>query len=152
MWTRAGAFAIDAVVAVAIFFTASFFLLVGTFAGPPSFANWVFIGVGFIISLFGLAVYVRFWANCQSPGKAAVGLQVVRRDGRPAGLVRMLVREMLLKTFVVVAPLFVVSPVWDLWPTLQVGSLLWYLWPLWDRENRAPHDILLRTAVVSQSV
>ncbi|MDX6544694.1 MAG: hypothetical protein QOG02_468, partial [Gaiellales bacterium] len=30
----------------------------------------------------------------------------------------------------------------------SLAELIWYLWPLWDGTNRAPHDMIVKSHVV----
>ena len=77
--------------------------------------------------------------NGQTLGKQWVGIRVVRDEGQPfdlgAGLLRQLVVIQLL--FGVVGSAF--------------GGIPWIvdmLWPLWEDENRALHDLIVKTHVV----
>ncbi len=131
---RAGAFIMDYLLIYLILFL-FLFVAFRPLAGLPLFGD---------LALFafpipgGLALFLFFWARAQSPGKAALGLHVVNRDGTPTKMARMLVREVLLKGVVVNIPLALTI----------VGPFVWYLWPLWDKERRAPHDMILGTRVV----
>jgi Mce-associated membrane protein len=63
-----------------------------------------------------------------SLGRALFGIAVRNRDGSPAGLLRLMVR--------------------DLAHLLDTAALfIGWLWPLWDRRNRTFADLLLRTEV-----
>jgi uncharacterized RDD family membrane protein YckC len=74
-----------------------------------------------------------------TPGKALVGIRVVRAGGEPITFGFALLREWVLKGIVVwTANSF----------TLGLAGLLNYLWPLWDSENRALHDIAAKSRVV----
>ena len=77
--------------------------------------------------------------NGQTVGRQVVGIRVVRDNGQQFGFGSALVRE-----FVVKGLLFGTA-----------GSLLFsiptivdYLWPLWDDENRTLHDMVVSTHVV----
>ena len=101
-----------------------------------------------VLAFFGyLAVYVLYGAwFMKRPGerngqtrKQWVGIRVVRDEGQPfdlgAGLLRQLVVIQLL--FGVVGSAF--------------GGIPWIvdmLWPLWEDENRALHDLIVKTHVV----
>lgn len=73
--------------------------------------------------------------NGQTLGKQAVGIRVVRNDGQPVRGGIVLFRELFLKFFLG-------------WIT-AVGWLIDGLWPLGDRENRAIHDHIAATHVVT---
>lgn len=75
----------------------------------------------------------------QTPGKRALGIRVVRADGQPMDSRTAFRREVLVKTILLGLLALL---------TLFLGWLLNYLWPLWDREHRAGHDIAVGTRVV----
>lgn len=77
--------------------------------------------------------------NGQTLGKQWVGIRVVRVDGQPFGWGAALLRELAIKQllFGVVGGFF-----------LSIPTLLDWLWPLWDDENRALHDMVASTRVV----
>ena len=77
-------------------------------------------------------------ANGQTWGKQIVGIRVVRNDGEPMGFGWAVLRELVIKTF-----LFG----W-VGGSILIGWLLDVLWPLWDDENRALHDMIASTHVV----
>jgi uncharacterized RDD family membrane protein YckC len=69
--------------------------------------------------------------NGQTVGKAAMSIRVVKYyDGAPIGLGRALLREIPVKGLLSIIPLIDV------------------LWPLWQKENRALHDLVVDTWVV----
>jgi uncharacterized RDD family membrane protein YckC len=77
--------------------------------------------------------------NGQTYGKRALGIRVLRDSGEPFGFGHALVRELIVKNLVFgsLGGLFLYIPV-----------LLNNLWPLWDKENRALHDMVVSTHVV----
>ncbi len=89
------------------------------------------------LAWFGLAGWMA-WLNGskgQSPGKAVMGLKVVRDADRstlggPVGLVRSGI-------------LWIVGPV-----TAGLFVVLSVLWPLWDRKNRTLHDAIVSASVL----
>ena len=124
--TRVAAFAVDVLPGVAVLATTAPWLLAGPELGC---VWWTFVVVT------GLAVVVLAGNRWLLPsihdwtlGRALVGIRIVRRDGRPPGFGRLLLRDLahLLDT----AALF-------------VG----WLWPLWDRRRRTFADLVLRTEV-----
>ncbi len=123
---RVGAFAIDVLLPVAVIATLA---LVAWTAPLEGWLWWVFIGAG---ALTFVATAANRWLlpaiTGWSLGRGLCGIAVRNRDGSPAGLLRLLLRDVahLLDT----AALF-------------VG----WLWPLWDRRNRTFADLLLRTEV-----
>lgn len=136
---RTGAACVDlgisiAVLVAAIWIATILFAIGGT--GP--------IVAGILVILAGLAVAVLHTSllmarsgerNGQSIGKQALEVRVVTADGAPVGLGTCLVREVAVK---------------------QLGTLLTaglflpvdYLWPLFDDEDRAIHDIVAETRLV----
>jgi uncharacterized RDD family membrane protein YckC len=103
--------------------------------------------VGFLFStLIATAVallYSPIWmvrTNGQTLGKQLMGIRVIRPDGRRIEFLYALVREVVVKTFLFAG----------LGGSLTFG-LLWLLdclWPLWDDENRALHDMIVNSRVV----
>jgi uncharacterized RDD family membrane protein YckC len=77
--------------------------------------------------------------NGQTWGRQVVGVRVVRDTGQPVGFGFALLRELVVKTllFGVVGSFFASIP-----------TLLDVLWPLWDDENRALHDMIVKTHVL----
>jgi uncharacterized RDD family membrane protein YckC len=82
--------------------------------------------------------------NGQTLGKQRLGLRVIRNDGKPVDIKTALLREGLVKTLPGV--LSGISALVALASTFF--SLLDYLWPLRDRENRAIHDLVAETHIV----
>lgn len=77
--------------------------------------------------------------NGQTWGKQIVGITVVRNDGRTVDMGFAFLREFVVKNL-----LF-----WWLGSfLLYIPTLLDYLWPLWDDENRCLHDMIVSTHVV----
>jgi len=82
--------------------------------------------------------------NGQTLGKQGTKIRVVRNDGLPVDPRTVLVREGVGK--VLPGVLAALSPV--ILVLVAIYVLLDYLWPLWERENRALHDLLAHTHVV----
>ncbi|HEV3002073.1 MAG TPA: RDD family protein [Solirubrobacteraceae bacterium] len=78
--------------------------------------------------------------NGRTVGKMAMGCRVVRGDGRPVDFLWAAYREVLVKSLA----LGVVGSL-----TAGVGYLVDYLWPFVDSRNRALHDIVVDSRVVS---
>lgn len=126
---RAGAFALDVLVGLAVVATMALLSLSAPLFG---WLWWTFTGLAVLAVI---AVAVNRWlaptwngGSGWSLGRAVFGIRVVRRDGAAAGVGRLALRDLahLLDT----AALF-------------VG----WLWPLWDRRRRTFADLLLRTEV-----
>lgn len=77
--------------------------------------------------------------NGQTWGKQLFGIRVVRSNGDPQSLGSAAFREGAVK----VLAFGLASSV-----LLYVPTLLDVLWPLWDRENRALHDLMSDTRVI----
>lgn len=78
----------------------------------------------------------------QTPGRRAVGIRVMRVDGEPYGFWWALYRTLLIREL-----LFGIGAILS-------GGLLWvvqYLWPLWDPQRRALHDVVARSRVVQDA-
>jgi len=104
--------------------------------------------VGIVLGLFILAVYVGYGGyfmsregehNGQTPGKQIVGIRVIRDAGVPFDFGHGLLRE-----FVVKILLFG----WVGGFFFSIPTLLDVLWPLWDDQDRALHDMIVSTHVV----
>ena len=77
--------------------------------------------------------------NGQTFGKQIVGIRVVRDVGQPFDMAAAFVRELVVKQllFNFVGGFF-----------FSIPTLLDYLWPLWDDQNRALHDMVVKSHVV----
>jgi uncharacterized RDD family membrane protein YckC len=79
--------------------------------------------------------------NGQTLGKQALNIRVARDSGTPVGFGFAIVREVAIKSLLLGA----ISNV----PVVGgFAYLTWYLWPLWDGTNRAPHDMIVKSHVV----
>jgi uncharacterized RDD family membrane protein YckC len=77
--------------------------------------------------------------NGQTWGKQIVGIRVVRDSGQPVDIGFGFLREVVVKglLFAFVGSFF-----------FSIPTLIDYLWPLWDDQNRALHDMVVTTHVV----
>jgi uncharacterized RDD family membrane protein YckC len=147
-WRRAVAFILDGIVVGAISVA-----LIVAFGGVFSLG---FLGgeelgvVSLVLGLLagGLAVFVAALlyaplimarTNGKTLGKMATGCRVVRVDGRPVDLGWALLREAVVKGL----GLGLVGGI-----TGGIAYLVDFLWPLWDDENRALHDMVVSSRVV----
>lgn len=120
-------------------------LVIGVFAAGSDVGGVV---VG-IIAFLAYIVAVLFYApvlmarggerNGQTWGKQIVGITVVRDNGEQVELGFAFLREFVVKTllFGTVGSFFAGIP-----------TLVDYLWPLWDGENRCLHDMVVSTHVI----
>jgi uncharacterized RDD family membrane protein YckC len=83
------------------------------------------------IAYFALLMRRPGERNGQTWGRQAAGIRVVRDDGKPVGPVFAAWRDYVVK---------------GLLTAFTLGIDL--LWPLWERENRTLHDLVLKTHVV----
>jgi Mce-associated membrane protein len=122
--SRAGALAVDVLPGVAVI--ATMWLLALT-TSQWSWLWWVYVT---IVVLAFIATVLNRWLlpalTGWSLGRALFGIRVVTQSGAPAGVARLLLRD--------VAHLLDTA-------SLFVG----WMWPLWDGRNRTFADLLLRT-------
>lgn len=98
------------------------------------FPYWAAWGIG----VLGLLALTYPWVMLgllrgATPGRRMVGIRVVDYDGEPVTMGRAFVREVLCKGVL---------------SFFTLPLLLSYLWPLWDRHQRALHDLMASTRVV----
>jgi uncharacterized RDD family membrane protein YckC len=147
-WRRVGAQVVDGIIVcvgallLLVAITAPF--SVGFFAG--SHAGTASLAVGLVIALVCVAAAALLYApammartNGRTLGRMAAGIRVVRANGEPMTFGVAVLREVVYKSLLF--PL--VGSV-----TGGIANLLDVLWPLWDDENRALHDMLVDTRVV----
>jgi uncharacterized RDD family membrane protein YckC len=88
--------------------------------------------------------------NGQTLGKQWLGVRVIFVDGKRFGWGQGLLRELVIKQFLVGIASSLASAITFF--LLGIGGFvpyaLNYLWPLWDAENRAVHDMIINTRVV----
>jgi uncharacterized RDD family membrane protein YckC len=108
-----------------------------------------------IFGLIGAACYypaVMTTTNGRTLGKLTTGVRVVRTDRHSMTAVRATWREVIVKValFGTLASLPIGGD--GTFAVLRLGGLLLValdlLWPVWDRENRALHDMLAGTRVL----
>jgi uncharacterized RDD family membrane protein YckC len=103
------------------------------------------ISLVLIITIIGPWLYPVFTMmregenNGQTFGKQALGIRVVREDGRAFDAGTAAIREIVIKQL-----LFGTAGAF----LLFVPTLVDYLWPLWDERNQALHDKIASTYVV----
>jgi uncharacterized RDD family membrane protein YckC len=139
-WRRAGAFVIDAVLV-----TGTGLLLRLVLPDTPRLGEY---GIAAVLSL-AYFVPIMVSTNGRTLGKMATGIRVIRTDQLPMNPSRVVLREYVLKSLVptlLTDLLGLVSVI--LVPVGLLLVVLDYLWPIWDPERRAVHDMLARTRVV----
>lgn len=144
-WRRVGATVIDSLI-LTIPFLVIFVALLGlSFDGSGDGGEGFSIGalilttLAWVVLWFIYAPYLMWKTNGATIGKKACGIRVVRTDGAPMTFGFAMIREVLVKALAV----NIVSNL-----TLGLAGLLNYLWPLWDSEHRAGHDMVCKTRVV----
>ena len=126
-WLLAAAIAAPAVLADVLFDDETLNVILG----PP-----LLLGALAMLVLYEpLFMRRRGERNGQTPGKRLMGIRVTRDDGQAVTFPTGLLRDFLFKTVLgtVTAGLF---------------TLVDFLWPLWEGESRALHDLVARTHVV----
>lgn len=147
--SRAGALIIDGII-IGVASIVLFVLVGAIFGGLGSLGGdsggaigfWLGVVVAFIPVIIVSLAYQPFWmarTNGQTIGKSALGIRVIRTNGQETDLGWSALRQIVViqLLFGVVGSSFFLIP----W-------LLNYLWPLWDEENRALHDMLVNSRVV----
>jgi uncharacterized RDD family membrane protein YckC len=144
-WRRAAAAIIDGVIVtvVALILLVPFALVglsIDTDGGAVAFVAGLLVFVLLlVIASFLYAPVLMARTNGQTIGKMAVDIRVVRANGRTMEFGWAFLREVVVKTLVFGA----LSSF-----TFGLASLLDWLWPLWDSENRALHDLMVDTRVI----
>lgn len=102
-----------------------------------------------VTAVFAAAVYypVPMWlTDGRTPGKAALSIRVVRFDSRAMTLSLAAIREVLIQTALFGSLALLPGELRALGIALALCD---YIWPFWDVENRALHDLVLGTRVVT---
>jgi len=113
------------------------FFFAGNFGGVPviqAVVNTIIASSAWLMALFstffGFIYFIFFWVIAGfTPGKALLGLRVVRTDGRPVNLARAVLR--LIAYLIAALPLF-----------------LGFIWILFDNRRQGWHDKIARTYVI----
>jgi uncharacterized RDD family membrane protein YckC len=147
-WSRVGAALIDSLIigvgALAILAIFGSVFSVGFFDSEET--GVVALVVGMMFAFVAIAIVALLYApfmmdrtNGKTLGRMALGIRVVRANGRPITFGFAMLREVVVK-----ALLFGFASSL----TFGLASLLDVLWPLWDDENRALHDFVVDTRTV----
>lgn len=149
-WSRVGAQLIDLLIVWLPAGTALTILALSASAADDGSGTETTLLVATIVASF-LALGAHFFyapllmkrkgrRNGQTWGKQACGIRVIRADGRPMRFSDAALRQIVFKSFGgIVASTFVPLFPW----------ILNYLWPTWDEQHRALHDLAADTRVVS---
>jgi uncharacterized RDD family membrane protein YckC len=148
-WPRFGAYLIDTlIVGVPAAIILGALIGLGAAVGDST-GGLVAVIVTFLLALLVVAAVALLYApllmrrpgprNGQTLGKQALAIRVVRTNGLPFDFGSGAFREILLKGLGVgIASSFFFG----------LPALLNFLWPLWDDDNRALHDMAAQTRVV----
>jgi uncharacterized RDD family membrane protein YckC len=128
-WARVGAWAIDSLIVVAC---AVVLGLLGALASEDT--AYALGGIGYFAALLFYAPVLLTTNNGQTWGKQLTGVRVICADSEPIGFGRAFCREPLVKSI-----LFGIVP---LLPLLDA------LWPLWQDQHKALHDLAAGTRVI----
>jgi uncharacterized RDD family membrane protein YckC len=147
-WSRVGAAVIDGIIigvgALLIMALFGSVFSIGFFASDE--AGIVSLVVGLMLSFVAIAIVALLYApllmartNGKTLGRMALGIRVVRANGRPMTFGFAMLREVAVKAllFGIAASI-----------TFGLATLADVLWPLWDEENRALHDFVVDTRTV----
>lgn len=116
-------------------------------------ALWILGGlVATIIALLYASYFMQRDGphNGQTPGKQALGIRVAFPDGKPVDWGEALLREVVIKGLLLgVAGAIASFVTFFLFGAgFAIPYILDFLWPLWDDENRAVHDMVINSRVV----
>jgi uncharacterized RDD family membrane protein YckC len=142
-WSRVGATLLDALI---LFVPVIVLVVIIVVVAAGSDVGAVVVGiVGFLAYILAALFYAPVLMsrgganNGQTWGKQIVGIRVVRDSGQPYDLGSSFLREFVVKNllFGTVGSFFFAIP-----------TILDWLWPLWDDQNRALHDMVVSSHVV----
>jgi|tagenome__1003787_1003787.scaffolds.fasta_scaffold20107871_2 uncharacterized RDD family membrane protein YckC len=124
-WSRVGATLLDGIIiAVPLILGGVISIISDTLAGV--------LGVIYLVAVFFYAPIMLTVHDGRTWGKQAAGIRVVRMDGSPIRFPRAFGREFIKGIFGVTGILWIID----------------VLWPLWQPENRAWHDLMTDTRVI----
>jgi uncharacterized RDD family membrane protein YckC len=125
-WRRVGATLLDG-----LFIGLPLTILAISFGLADSADATLLRAAGWVVGVVYAALLLAYHRG-QTLGKQAAGVRVLTEDGAPIGLGRATGREVVKAIFGVTFVLYVID----------------VLWPLWQSENRALHDLIAGTRVV----
>jgi uncharacterized RDD family membrane protein YckC len=148
-WSRVGAALLDGLVVgvggLVLLAIVGAVFSVGFFASDT--AGIVSVVIGLMLAFSAFAVIALLYApfmmartDGQTLGKMAMGIRVVRVNGEPMTFGSAMLREVAVK--------WLLFGVVGSSTTFGLAWLVDVLWPLWDDENRALHDLIAGTRVV----
>jgi uncharacterized RDD family membrane protein YckC len=148
-WRRVGAHLLDGVVIGLI--AGVFFGIFAAFAGAGFLVGdttgYIALVLGIIGFLLCIVVAALLYAplmmartNGKTLGRMATGIRVVRANGQPITFGYAALREVVVKWLLIGA---IAGSL-----TFGLAPLIDYLWPLWDEENRALHDMVVDSRTI----
>ena len=144
-WARVGAAIIDGFIIGIPALIVLLALGAGAAGSDTDGGTAAFIGAALLSLLVWLVVallYAPFMmsrTNGQTVGRMATGIRVIRASGEQMTFGVAALREIVVKGLLI-------GTISSL--TFGIGYLVDVLWPLWDDENRALHDMVVNTRVV----
>ena len=126
-WSRVGASILDSLIVLVPLF------LAGVASAAGSGALTGLLGLVYFAALIFYAPVLLAVRNGQTWGKQAAAIRVVRMDGSPPGWGAAFGRELLKLVFGITGVLWLID----------------VLWPLWQLDNRALHDLAAGTRVIT---
>ena len=142
-WRRVGATLLDCLVVIPVgtlFAVALGADLERLYSDSPGDDQWLAVTGAVITSLLYYPAIMRA-TNGRTLGKMAARIRAVRTDENPMSLTRAAWREVVVK----MGPSLLPEPIFLIW-------LIDDFWPLWDRQNRALHDMAAGTRVVRSDI
>jgi uncharacterized RDD family membrane protein YckC len=135
-WSRVGAYLLDA-----IFTSIVSWVGVGLIYGGSEVLGVILVLAGIVVAFlyFPITMMREGENNGQSFGKQILGIRVIRDSGESVSFGWALLRQ-----FVVIYLLFSVVGGF----LFGIPWLIDVLWPLWDSQNRALHDMIVSSHVV----
>lgn len=124
---RAGAYIIDYII---ITVAQVFFIGGMSFIFSDSDVGALLGYLPLAMASFGLWIYMPKVNNGQTIGKSLIGIRIINKDGSPLSWGTLMLRNWV--------------GYWLSGAILYIG----FLWPLWDDEDRALHDMIATTYVV----
>ncbi len=144
-WSRVGAAILDGLILLMMCVIAGVVIglgigLSGQDTSSQLLVNVIAAGAGLVVGAiyYGVLMARNGARNGQTWGMQATGIRVIRVDGQPMRVGLVLVRQILVQQLLFGTLGFL----------LLIPTFLNYLWPLWDKENRALHDMMCSTRVV----
>ena len=135
-WRRVGAHILDGIFTAIVIWVGA-----GLIVGGSEAAGVILVLVGLVVAFFYYPVTMarQGAANGQTLGKQLLSIRVARDDAQPVTFGFALLREFVVKYLVFQVAGGVL---------FGIPWLLDVLWPLWDSENRALHDMIVKSHVV----